>query len=126
MFKENPAGSASRLNFGRGLLLFILAQSYLISNALAAASVPTFGGNAQHTANFSAPAQTLNVVRWQTSIDTSGLGGLVHYGAPLATAANTIIVPVRIAGGSFQVGLSTGALERPSATSRHRLPATNL
>jgi hypothetical protein len=59
----------------------------------------TFAGNAQHTAIYSAPAQHLNAIHWSTSIDTSNTGAEGHYGAPLITAANTVLVPVRTAGG---------------------------
>jgi hypothetical protein len=62
----------------------------------AAKSQPTFGGNAQHTANYSPRAQSLNAVHWTTSIDLNNTGGLAHYGAPLITPANTIFVPVKM------------------------------
>src|SRR5258708_6623917 len=55
----------------------------------------TFGGNAQHTADYSPAAQNLNAVHWTTSIDLNNTGGYAHYGAPVITPANTIFVPVK-------------------------------
>jgi hypothetical protein len=60
----------------------------------------TFGRDAQHTAQSTTASQPLNRVVWQTPVDLqpqySGNGSLLaHYGSPLMTAANTIIVPVK-------------------------------
>src|SRR5262249_35619404 len=59
-------------------------------------SVPTFGGNAQHTSVYQPAAQTLNSIRWTTTTDLNP-GDLAHYGAPVVTAANTVLVPVKTA-----------------------------
>jgi len=64
--------------------------------------------DSQHTALSSVASQPLSAVRWQTPVDlnpqyTSG-ELLIHYGSPLATLANTIIVPVKTgASGGFRV-----------------------
>jgi hypothetical protein len=93
-----------------GLVLFIRANSGRAVNAPAqAASVPTFAGNAQHTAVYQPAAQNLNRIRWSTSIDLNNLGVLAHYGAPLITSANTVLVPVKIAGDGFQVNAFDGS-----------------
>src|SRR5678815_2604237 len=63
----------------------------------------TFGGNAQHTGIFSAPAQNLNLIRWQADIDQNNTGGLVHYGSPVVTPANTVLFPVKTATDGFRV-----------------------
>jgi len=55
--------------------------------------VPMFGGNAQHTAVYSPAAQHLNSIHWSASIDLNNTGAFAHYGAPLITPANTIVVP---------------------------------
>ena len=60
------------------------------------AQCSTFGGNAQHTAIFAAPAKRLNRVRWSTAVTT---GQIVHYAAPLITASNTALVPITLIGG---------------------------
>src|ERR1700681_3432315 len=70
----------------------------------------TFGGNAQHTANYSPTAQNLNAVHWTTSIDLNNTGGYAHYGAPLITPANTIFIPVKTGatGGGPATGINQG------------------
>ena len=60
----------------------------LIALALAgpaAAQVPSFGGNAQHTSTYAAPAQNMNAVRWSATIDENNTGAFAHYGSPLVT-----------------------------------------
>ena len=70
----------------------------------------TFGGNAQHTANYSPAAQNLNAVHWTTSVDLNNTGAYAHYGAPLITPANTIFVPVKTgASGGFQINVFNAA-----------------
>jgi hypothetical protein len=70
-----------------------------------------FAGNPQHTAQSDAPApmQPLDRVIWSTPVDLQpqyyqGQYLLIHYGSPLITAANTVIVPVKTeAAGGFSV-----------------------
>ena len=61
-------------------------------------AVVTFGGNAQHTSIYQPAAQNLSTIRWQTPVDLdpqySGTDLNIHYGAPLITSANTVLVPV--------------------------------
>jgi glucose/arabinose dehydrogenase len=71
-------------------------------------AVTTFAGNAQHTAIFNPAAQDLNRIRWSTTIDLDNTSA-AHYGAPLITAANTVITPVKIPGSLFQVKAFEGA-----------------
>ena len=40
-------------------------------------------------------AQTLNQLHWSTSINLQNPGDFAHYGAPLITAANTVLLPVK-------------------------------
>lgn len=69
----------------------------------------TFGGNAQHTADYRARAQNLNAVHWTTSIDLNNTGGFAHYGALVLTPANTIFVPVKSgATNGFQINVFNG------------------
>jgi hypothetical protein len=59
----------------------------------------SFAENAQHTALAPVPTQSLNRILWQTPVDLnpqySGGDLLIHYGSPLVTLANTVIVPVK-------------------------------
>jgi hypothetical protein len=66
-------------------------------------SVPTFAGNAQHTAVYSATAQDLNAIHWSTVIDLNPSGAFAHYGSPLLTSSNTIVVPVKTASDGFEL-----------------------
>jgi hypothetical protein len=58
-----------------------------------------FGGDPQHTALAPAPAQPLQAIHWQTPVDLapqfSGNELLIHYGSPVVTPGNTVIVPVK-------------------------------
>jgi len=66
---------------------------------LAAAAWAGYAGDAQHTALSAYAAQALGTIAWQTPVDLapqfSGDALLVHYGSPLVTADNTVIVPVK-------------------------------
>ncbi|HEY5801288.1 MAG TPA: hypothetical protein VIT92_13775 [Burkholderiaceae bacterium] len=74
-----------------------------------------FGGNAQHTALGGATAaQNLTRLVWRADVDlaptynqdvlTSG-----HYGPPIITAANTVILPVRVtAAGAYRIEARSG------------------
>ena len=86
------------------LIALIAAGSRSASNGpVPLPSVPMFAGDAQHTAIYQPAAQDLNTVHWSTSVDLNNSGAYAHYGAPLVTAANTVLVPVKIAGNGFQV-----------------------
>src|SRR5580692_9307328 len=52
-------------------------------------------GNAQHTGVSQAVAQPLNQVLWSVSLDLEPWGA-EHYGDPIFTSGNTVIVPVKV------------------------------
>jgi hypothetical protein len=67
-----------------------------------------FAGNAQHTAVAPASPQPLKRIRWQAKVDLApDLAGdqlLIHYGSPMITRANTVVVPTRVsAANGFQM-----------------------
>jgi hypothetical protein len=74
-----------------------------------------YGHDAQHTALSAQPAQNLHSIHWQTPVDLNPPGGgqgdlLIHYGSPVVTAGNTVIVPVKTgATGGFQLEAFNGA-----------------
>ena len=93
----------------------------------------SFGRDAQHIALTPTATQPLNQIRWQTPVDLQPqyYGGtylLAHYGSPLVTAANTVIVPVKTgATDGFRVEAragSDGALKW-SMTTDYTLPPHN-
>ena len=78
------------------------------------ASWSSYGGNAQHTAISPVRAQDLTRIRWQTPVDLapqySSNDLLIHYGSPLITAGNTVLVPVKTgADGGFRMEARNGA-----------------
>lgn len=77
-------------------LLLLVARSVL-------GQASGFGGNAQHAGIYEAAAQPLNSVRWTASIDLYNSTAFAHYGAPLITTANTLVIPVRTNVSSFKV-----------------------
>jgi len=77
------------------------ALTFAIAAAAAAAAAAWQGhaGNAQHTAIAATPAQNLSRILWKTPIDLDPQiqNGdlLIHYGSPVITAADTVILPVK-------------------------------
>jgi hypothetical protein len=73
-----------------------------------------YAHDAQHSGISSAASQPLNHVLWQTSVDlsvpTNNTGELfIHYGSPLVTRSNTVIVPVKTTGaGGFRIEVRVG------------------
>jgi hypothetical protein len=88
-----------------------------------------FGRDSQHSAQGTVAAQPLTAIQWSTPIDLVPqytYGELtIHYGSPMISAANTVLVPVKAgASGSFRVDArtaGTGSLLW-SATSDYVLP----
>src|ERR1700688_4428350 len=81
----------------------------LAAGPAAAQAWPGFARDAQHTALGVGPSQLPEKIRWSMPVDQSpqysGSGDLlIHYGSPLITRVNTVIVPVKIgATGGFEV-----------------------
>lgn len=78
---------------------------------------PSHAHDAQHTSDASVAGQNLNGIRWSTPVDLRPtlVNGelLIHYGSPLITPGNTVIVPVKTGANSFRVEAhdgTTGAL----------------
>ena len=84
----------------------------------------TFASNAQHTGNFTSNPRgsaVLNAIRWQTPNDTTGIFSFAHYGSPIVSAANTVIVPVLTSATGFRVDLFDGASATGAATPKFSL-----
>jgi hypothetical protein len=74
---------------------------------------PSHAHDAQHSGVSSVAGQSLNSIHWSVPIDLDPniQEGeiLVHYGSPLITPANTVIVPVKTGPNSFRVEAHNGA-----------------
>jgi hypothetical protein len=84
-------------------LLLGIAVPYAIANIvplLPAFGWATFGHGPQHDGISTNAAQSLVHIVWQTPVDLqpqySGSILYAHYGSPLSTARNTIVVPVKV------------------------------
>jgi hypothetical protein len=88
-----------------------LSSLSLVSNAQ---TWNGYAGDAQHTALSPVASQPLQEIHWRTRVDLSPqlLGGDLdaHYGSPIITAANTVIVPVKTGPvGGFELKAFNGA-----------------
>ncbi len=104
-----PARSSAALLLCARLCAFLS----LVAPA-AHAAWPTYGGNAQHTALSPVPTQALQTIHWSMPVDLkpqySGSVLFIHYGSPVITEGNTIIVPVKIGvSDTFRVEARRGA-----------------
>ncbi len=70
-----------------------------------------YAGDPQHTAISAVAASPLTTIRWSTPVDEAPPAGTIyiHYGSPVITAANTVVVPVRAAGGAYCIDAHAGA-----------------
>ncbi len=71
----------------------------------------THSHDEQHTALSTVQSQALDAIHWHTPVDLHPPQGeiFIHYGSPLVTAANTVIVPVKTGANSFRVDARNGA-----------------
>ena len=103
------------------------AAALVVLPALAQADYPGswngYGGDAQHSAAAPAAADALNTIAWHTRVDLNqqfdGRHDLTtHYGSPVITSANTIVVPVKTGyDGGFQLSaFNAGTASNPNAS----------
>ena len=114
-FSPAPAKYGSSCQ-GLGLLVALVAM--LMAGTVPAQSIRFpwngYGHDPQHETITSVAAQPLNRIVWQTPVDlsvpTNNTSELfIHYGSPLVTRSNTVIVPVKTgAAGGFQVEALAG------------------
>ena len=88
-----------------------------------------FAENPQHTAASSVRPQPLSRIRWRAKVDLAPMveqGGLpIHYGSPMITAANTVLVPTRVstkAGFEVVAYSGTNGMRRWAMRTDYRLP----
>jgi hypothetical protein len=76
---------------------------------------PMFSRDAQHTAVSAVSTPPLNRILWQTPVDAAPQysGGkylLTHYGSPVISSANTVMVPLKTAAqGTFRIEARSGS-----------------
>ena len=69
----------------------------------------SYGHDAQHTGQSAIASQDLNRIAWMTPVDvapqyTAGGALLTHYGSPVVTASNTVVIPVKTtAAGAYRI-----------------------
>jgi hypothetical protein len=95
----------SAVRWQNQLEILILAGSFILADNASAQSLRLpwsgFGHDAQHSAISATASQPLNRILWQTPVDlnpqlTGNPPGLrIHYGSPLITRSNTVILPVK-------------------------------
>ena len=92
----------------------LFAGACLLLAAIAAAQSGawlTHSHDEQHTALATVGSQNLDSIHWHVPVDLHPPQGeiYIHYGSPLVTAANTVIVPVKTGVNSFRVEAHNGA-----------------
>jgi hypothetical protein len=90
-----------------------------------------FAGNAQHTAVARHVPQPFSRIRWRAKVDLAPVLThrelLIHYGSPMITAANTVLVPTRVsATAGFRVVAYSGTsgARRWSLNTDYQPPST--
>ena len=71
----------------------------------------THSHDEQHTALSTVQSQPFGSIHWKTKVDLFPPQGeiFIHYGSPLVTASNTVIVPVKTGPNNFRVAAYDGA-----------------
>jgi len=101
-------------------LTLVLAYTFSVSRAAAQSAVRAFhqsgewsthAHDAQHTGVSPVASQKLGKTHWQVPVDLAPPEGeiLIHYGSPVITAKNTVIVPVKTDTSSFRLQAHDGA-----------------
>lgn len=96
----------------RFLALLAIANLFVPVDAAAQnAAWLTHSHDEQHTALSTVGSQELSAIHWHVPVDLHPPQGeiFIHYGSPLVTAANTVIIPVKTGSNSFRVEASNGA-----------------
>jgi hypothetical protein len=111
---RRSAGAVAATGLVLGSLIFARLPGARAAVTGGAAGWAGFAGNAQHTAVALAPAQPFRRIRWTAKVDLAPVLTdrelLIHYGEPMITAANTVLVPTRVsARAGFRVAAYAGA-----------------
>ena len=114
-FSPTPAkNGSSRQDLSRLVTLVAVVMAGTVTAQSIRFPWNGYGHDPQHETITSVAAQPLNRIVWQTPVDlsvpTNNTSELfIHYGSPLVTRSNTVIVPVKTgAAGGFQVEALAG------------------
>jgi hypothetical protein len=90
---------------GTAVLASLSCIFFLRNSVAQTGSWPTHSHDAQHSAVSTVASQTFGKIHWHTPVDLDPPQGeiFIHYGSPLVTASNTVIVPVKTGKNSFRV-----------------------
>jgi len=99
-----------RLTFVTGVVAGLILVCRFATAQAAPHSWLSYAHDPQHTGISAVAAQPLDHIHWSTPVDLDPPDGeiLIHYGSPLITAANTVIVPVKTGANSFRVEARSG------------------
>lgn len=100
-----------RLGWAVGMLAAMtLLLSFASAQQASTRSWPGYAHDPQHSGVSAVAAQSFNKIHWSTPVDLNPPSGeiLIHYGSPLITAANTVIVPVKTGTDNFRVEAHKG------------------
>src|SRR5580692_4425369 len=92
-------------------ILFMAAcAAMLTTRSSAQGAWLTHSHDEQHTALSTVQSQPLDAIHWHVPVDLHPPQGeiFIHYGSPLITAANTVIVPVKTGDNSFRIEAHNG------------------
>ena len=93
-------------------VIVLMGNAVLTSRGFAQAGAwLTHSHDEQHSALSTVQSQALSAIHWHTPVDLHPPQGeiFIHYGSPLVTAGNTVIVPVKTGDNSFRVEARNGA-----------------
>ncbi len=94
-------------------ILFLCSVVSYAQDATARPGWFSHAHDAQHTGISSVAAQSLERIHWQVPVDLAPplFGGelFIHYGSPLVTSSNTVIVPVKTGANSFRIEAHKGS-----------------
>ena len=124
---RRSSGAVAAIGLALGPWFLALPSSAQAAATAAARPAPAagwagFAGNAQHTAVATSMPQPFHRIRWTAKVDLAPVIThhelLIHYGAPMITAANTVLVPTRV---SARAGFRVVAYSGTSGTRRWSL-----
>jgi len=92
------------------LMLLSLSFSLAVAQQVTNNGWPNYAHDPQHSGVSAVAAQEFSKIHWSTPVDLHPPSGeiFIHYGSPIITAANTVIVPVKTGNNSFRVEAHNG------------------